>query len=255
MNAPIVVLADIDDNLCHTTKKFRRYVGDEQTCGQPCVFDPAGAALSYRSQKQEALLDWLMSGTTVVPITGRNTEKFRQVKLGFTGYAIVSFGGLILKPDGTPEPGWYDHIASAAQAEQDVIRDLLAGVTKSATQIGEKLKVQLITDAGLNLFLKVQHPDNNQAELDALGAVLKKLVPGTWTVHLNEGQLCAYPGFLGKNFAASYFLENLAGPHSLVVGSGDSFTDLCFMELCDFALTPKQSQIFQEVLRAGQAHC
>lgn len=251
----IILLADIDDNLCHTTKKFRRYVGDETTLGQPCVIDASGQALSFRSAKQRALLDWVMSGATVVPLTGRNTEKFRQVQLGFSGYAIVSFGGLILTPEGQPEPGWYEHIAAAARAEADAMQDLLARTKSEAGRIGTNLKVQMISDAGLNLFLKIQHSENNQAELDALGAALKAMAPAAWTVHLNENQLCAYPAFLGKNLATTYFLENLAGPRTLVIGSGDSFTDLCFMELCDFVLAPSQSQIFKKLLQLGQTHC
>lgn len=244
-----LILIDIDDNLCHTTKKFRRYVGDENEFGQACVFDPSGKPLSFRSSRQTALLDWLSASATILPVTGRSREKFQQVCLGFAGHAIVSFGALILLPDGSPDPGWFNHIKLLADRENDVTIGLLHAATAAAAAISSDLNVSVISDTGINLLIKVQHVQGECPELVEMGKALAPLVPQGWTLHVNEGQLCAYPPFLGKEKACSYFLENLAAPYSLLIGSGDSITDLSFANLCDFMLAPTQSQIFRHLLK------
>lgn len=247
-----VVLIDIDDNCCHTTAKFRKYVGDETQLGTPVVFDPSGKPLSFQSAAQKAMLDWLKSSANLVPVTGRSRQKYLQVNLGFSGYAIVSFGALILQPDGTPEPGWFAIIAEAAAAQKDNIQAVFAGTKAAAAGISEHLDVTIISDEGLDLLIKVQHKQGNNEELAALAAPLAALLPAGWTLHNNEGQLAAYPPFLGKEGACTYFLENLAGKVDLVIGSGDSLTDVGFMGLCHVMLAPTQSQIFKTLLRNEQ---
>ncbi|HMY54158.1 MAG TPA: hypothetical protein PKN86_02530 [Candidatus Obscuribacter sp.] len=241
-----LVFADIDDNFCHTTGKFRKYVGDE-SLGEACVIDPAGKALSYRSAAQTAYLNWLMDSANVVPVTGRSREKFLQVQLGFSGHAIVSFGGLILLADGTPEPGWYNIIKEAAALEADAIKALLAQAKAQAASMDSALNVTLITDEGLDLLVKVQHKEGKNDVLAAMGNGMAEYLPSGWTLHNNEGQLCAYPPFLGKEKACAYYLEHLAAPYSLLIGSGDSLTDLGFIGLCDVMVAPVNSQIFRSL--------
>ncbi len=249
-----LVLADIDDNFGHTVKKFRKYVGDENTLGTPIVIDAAGKPLSYASEKQMAFARWLLSTATVTPVTGRSREKYLQVNLGFSGHAIVSFGGLILLADGTPDPTWYEHIAAAARAEKDVIASYQADITRGAADISADLKVSRIVDEGLDLLIKVQNTGEKAAEeMQQLSLVMQQLLPAGWTLHVNEGQLCAYPPFLGKELAVRYYLDNLAPAHSLLIGSGDSLTDVGFMSLCDMMLAPTQSQVFK-TLHALESH-
>ena len=240
----IIVLADIDDHFCHTTKKFRRYVGDEKVVGTPCVFDPAGKPLSFRSRKQTTYLDWLMAQARVIPVTGRSSDKFRLVKLGFTSHAIVSFGGIILAPDGVPDPVWLAHIREQSRLEADPLDTLVATLSRKAAK---ELDVTKVTDFDIELFLKVQHPESDQSKLDQAAAIIRENLPAGWVVHLNENQLCAYPQFLDKRLAVEYFLANLAGAYSLVIGAGDSHTDTGFMSVCDFMLAPTQSQIFRSL--------
>lgn len=243
----VICFVDIDDNLCHTTKKFRKYVGEESAVGQPCVSDPSGKVLSYRSAKQESFLNLLTAGSTVVPITGRSSKKYRQVQLGFSGYAIVSFGGIILEPDGYPEPNWFSRIKSKSEAEAENLQALFQYIVNN--RVSELVEPTIISDFGLNLFLKVQHAASEQSELDATAELIREIAPSNWTIHLNENQLCAYPEFLDKSLAARYYLEELAGSYSLVLGSGDSLTDVGFMSVCDFMLAPTRSQIFDTVLK------
>ena len=244
----VLALVDIDDMWCHTTRKFGKYVGDPVTLGEPCAFDEAGKPVSYRSAPQRAMLDLLLNNARVVPCTGRSVSKYRRVQLGFGDYAIVSFGGVILQPDGTPEPGWHAEMSRSAAAEADAMRAMLSVAREGAKRINaDDLSVELISDAGLDLVIKVQSKGGEQAYLDELGEVFRDRAPVSWMVHLNDGQLSALPKFLGKVPACRYFLENLAGASELVIGCGDSLSDLGFVGLCHFMVTPTQSQIFRSV--------
>jgi hypothetical protein len=243
-----LALVDIDDMWCHTTRKFGKYVGDPVALGEPCVFDEGGKPVSYRSAPQRGMLDLLLTNSRVIPCTGRSVSKYRRVQLGFNDYAIVSFGGVILQPDGTPEPGWHAEMSQAAAAESEAMRAMLSVARDGAKRINAgDLSVELISDAGLDLVIKVQSKGGEQCYLDELGGVLREHAPVSWMVHLNDGQLSALPKFLGKVPACRYFIENLAGAPELVIGCGDSLSDLGFIGLCHFMVTPTQSQIFRTV--------
>lgn len=246
MTNGIVVLTDLDDTACHTPGKFARYVGDVATLGQPIVFDEEGTPLSFRSAQQRTLFDWLFGTTMVVPITGRSTSAFRRVKLPFEDHAIVSFGGIILQPDGNPQPDWFAHISTQSRQATDALEHLRAAVI--ARRPSELVSPDIVQDWGLNLFLKVRQTNVEQAVIDTTAEIIRENLPEGWTVHLNEGQLCAYPGFLDKLHAARFYLEHLAGPYFLVIGCGDSMTDTGFMSVCDVMLAPTKSQIFKKLL-------
>ncbi|MBX9952810.1 MAG: hypothetical protein K2Y39_26790 [Candidatus Obscuribacterales bacterium] len=241
----VIILTDIDDTLCHSVGKFRKYVGDEKALGDACVYDASGKPLSYRSRAQETFLDWLSLAATVIPITGRSTESFRHVELGFSSFAITCFGATILHPDGTPDPVWLQHVTAQSALALPALEALHAVARSSSPS--DRTKASIVSDNGLPLFLKVHDADHNQSRLDAVGDTLQEFLPRGWRMHANEGQLCAYPAYLDKVNAARYFLDNLAGPHSIVVGCGDSLSDTSFISVCDFMVAPIQSQIFNSV--------
>jgi hypothetical protein len=57
------------------------------------------------------------------------------------------------------------------------------------------------------------------------------------------------PPFLSKAAAVAFFLERFGGEAPfLTVGVGDSLTDVGFMGMCDFAITPSKSQIMSVLL-------
>src|SRR5262245_40812091 len=97
----LVVFLDLDDTLFQTRPKCPD--------GEPlhlAAFRRDGEALSFMTARQRALFDWLSATASVVPTTARNRDAFRRVRLPFTGPAILDFGGVVLQPDGTPDPVW-----------------------------------------------------------------------------------------------------------------------------------------------------
>ena len=78
---------------------------------------------------------------------------------------------------------------------------------------------------------------------------LAHLVPSGWRVHRNDNNLAYLPAWLSNRHAVGYLIEKLRlkAPDAPVIGIGDSVSDVGFMDLCDFAMTPTQSQLWKHV--------
>jgi hydroxymethylpyrimidine pyrophosphatase-like HAD family hydrolase len=241
----VIILTDIDDTLCHTVGKFRKYVGNEKALGDACVFDKNGTPLSFRSDKQTTFLAWMKLAATIIPITGRSTEKYLNVDLGFDSYAITAFGAVILNPDGTPDPIWQAHIETNAAKSAEALSELTRLVM--GNRVSESVKSTVVSENDVRLFLKVYDDGGSTETIDAMAELMARHLPEGWRLHHNEGQLCAYPEYLDKIKAAQYLLAQIAGPDTLVIGAGDSLSDSGFMSVCDFMIAPIQSQIFKSI--------
>lgn len=237
---PLVFL-DLDDTLFQTRRK-------NATALHVAAVDRAGQPLSFMTDAQAMLAAWLSVAARVVPTTGRNSEALSRVGLDFSHGAICSFGGLIRRADGTPDPEWQARMAahSADYAEALHMLDALLGVYLEMESLD--IRHRVIADAGLNLYLSVKH---NAAAWEDLGAVadwLRAEVPAGWRVHLNGNNLAVLPPFLDKAHAVRWFRDHIAGPHPFALGIGDSLSDLDFLLACDFAALPSGSQLAQRLV-------
>src|SRR5687767_11844338 len=95
-----VVFLDLDDTVFQTRPKCPP--GEPL---RPAALGRDGLPLSFSTPRQQTLLD-LFASATVVPTTARNLDAFRRVRLPFTSFAVLDFGGVVLLPDGTPDPAW-----------------------------------------------------------------------------------------------------------------------------------------------------
>jgi hypothetical protein len=108
-----------------------------------------------------------------------------------------------------------------------------------------KLRVRVLEEEGLPLYVLAKHPDG---DAEALAAAIDRVVPEVppgWTVHRNGNNAAFLPPFLGKQHAVAFLLPELRRQHpdAPVIGVGDSLTDAPFMALCDFAMMPGRSQL------------
>src|SRR5829696_6733221 len=94
------VFLDLDDTILQTRLKCPP---DEPV--HPAAHGRDGQPLSFITDRQRALLD-LFTAATVIPTTARNRDAYRRVRLPFRDHAIIDFGGVILRPDDTPDPAW-----------------------------------------------------------------------------------------------------------------------------------------------------
>ena len=229
MQAHAVTLMDIDDTILQARRKC-----GEEAC-EPVGYDIHGEPVGFMRRSQRELFDRLAASTTIVPCTARDAKTLGRVRLPFDSYKICSYGGRILKPDGTVEESWHTRISAEATAAADLKVDA---------------RIWNISEDGLPLYLCAKHHQKDTTELHRLIAPLRANLPAGWTLHFNDSNVAAIPGYLGKEHAARWLLSEVLQP-ALVLGMGDSFVDLPFMGLCHYAMIPSQSQIFSHLRDSG----
>lgn len=243
-----IVLLDLDGNVVYNTRKFRKYVGDETVLGTVCERDENDEPRSFQSQAQKAYLNWLLYSTTVVPITGRTSASYRRLTLGLKGHAITCFGATILDGNGRPNIEWTSRMAMKADIETPALRRLNRVI--ESRRVGANTHSRIVDENMMQLYIKVWDTNGNQDNIDATAEIIRAHMPEDWRLHLNENQLCVCPPFLNKRDAAVFYLQNIANHHQLVLGSGDSKSDLDFMSICHFMIAPTQSQIFNSLIES-----
>lgn len=245
----VYAFVDLDDSLFNSDRK----AGPDRS--RVAALDRLGAPLSFQSARQERFFSHVLgNGAVIVPTTGRNEAAFHRVSLDLRHrHAICSFGGLLIGPDGRPEPRWHAVIAAEVERERFALAGILAEIVRIAAAMRADVRHTIVCDAGLDLYLSVKHNSHDEECLAGLAAELGQALPEGWYLHLNGNNLAAMPGFLCKSKAVRWYLENFGTDASLTLGIGDSFTDLPFMGLCDFAITPtSHSQIFNALMKYAQ---
>ncbi len=238
---PVIILLDLDNNVFQSARHL-----SSSGLAKAVAYKTNGEACGFMTPAQESLFNWLNSTALVIPNTARDTATFRRVHLPFKSYSICSFGGVILQPDGNVEPTWHELIAAQASSVKAVIEEIYEQLLQIATARSFNIRARLVEDKGLTLYISVKHNDHLNTELVELGKAAQALLPRDWTVHFNDNNLAIFPQFLGKEKASTWLLENLIRPseETVIIGSGDSFTDVLFMSQSNFALIPAKSQNF-----------
>jgi len=239
----IVAFMDLDDTVFQTPRKCAP--GELH----PATLTREGLPGSFFTTGQRVLVELLLEHALVVPVTARDTDALARVGIPFTHGAIVSYGGLILHPDGTPDAPWFERMSGLCAAAAPLlafvmktIRDIIAGQSLTC-------RARLINDAGLDFYVVIKSDDQRVEQLTALKKELETVLRSSDVrIHLNDNNLAVLPGFLDKAPAVSYFRETRITPvlkDPLFIGLGDSFSDLAFLRQCDYMLIPSASQIAQ----------
>jgi hypothetical protein len=245
----IFLLADVDDNLIAASRK------STVDGAKPVAWDNKGEVCGFLTPKQQVMLDWFQAGCEVVPTTARSTDAMRRFRLPFRRYAITSFGGTVLGANGQPLSKWRSFVEAPAAAAQPILAGLATLVTTEAKAAGMDVRVNVLQDYGIDMFLSVKHNQKNLDELAVLHAVVVKAVPAGWTVHLNGNFLAVYPPHIGKEKAARWFIDNIVPKGAVTIGMGDSLTDAPFMAECDYIFMPngtQNSRAFIDMITGGK---
>jgi len=244
----IFLLADVDDNLIATG----RTTAVEGAV--PIAWDNKGEVCGFLTPKQQLMLDWFHAGCEVVPTTARSTDAYKRFKLPFRRYAITAFGGTVIGANGRALTSWRKHVESPALQAKPILAALAAFVRAAAKSAGIDVRVSVLNDMGIDMFLSVKHNKRNLEELGSLHKLVLAEAPAEWTVHLNGNFLAVYPPYLGKEKAARWFIDNIVPKGAVTVGMGDSLTDLPFMRECDYSFMPngtQNSRALFELLKGG----
>ncbi len=245
----LFVFLDLDDTIFQTKRKC-----PENAKITPAAFLTDGSPISYFTEKQKHLFKLLNTKTRLIPTTARNEDAFRRACVEEFDYAIINHGGIILNGDGSVHQGWFKQMESKIQPVLPELEALEVAVNQYAEVENIGYKVRLISDFGLTFYLSVKHKQRDNA---ALKTLLDKIVTPylessqtEFYCHLNDNNLAVLPKFLNKAPAVSYLQKELDRVYSdyLSFGMGDSLTDMPYMQLCDYFITPSNSQIMRQGL-------
>ncbi|MBN8662430.1 MAG: hypothetical protein J0M35_18820 [Candidatus Obscuribacter phosphatis] len=243
------LIADLDGSVFDSGGKSW---GDEP---QAVAMNSHGKVSSVMNRQQRLLLSMLTAGDlTVIPNTARDLDSFKRVQLPFTDYAILSFGAVILQPPapgrdfGQPDPEWDAFIRPQAQELSRELDYVLSLMQSNAERLGLAacVRIEELGDIGMRLYANAKDKSPEQEGLTLLQEACLSHLPAGWWVHRNGHNLAFLPPYLGKDKALTWFLRHRADPAraaGLLIGLGDSASDLPFMGDCHYALVPKRSSV------------
>ncbi|MGZ4955924.1 hydrolase [Methylobacter sp.] len=247
------IFLDLDDTLFQTLRKCAP--GADL---QVRAFLPDGTANSFATQKQRWLWHWLSKGFKIVPVTARDVHAFERVNLPFQEEVVLNHGAVILDKQRIVDKVWMDRIMQALPMYHQKLLEVWAEVELYATRHCG-FKPRLVNDFDTIWYGVIKHSDGTEAILKTLlDQVIMPhphVVDGSLYWHLNGNNLALLPKIINKESAVSYLLEGYRKQHPelLTFGAGDSKTDAPFMALCDYALIPKNTQLFQTLALAETA--
>ena len=245
-----VVLVDLDDTLFQTLLKRPADVPEHALT--PAAAGRDGAALSFSTPRQVRFLQWLSQEALVIPVTARSRDALSRVRIPHT-FAVCAHGGVLLDHSGSPDAQWAAKMAAAAASTQDTLEALSEHARQAVAESGCGTEPRILTEDGVALYLVLKHPKADETALARAADAVATQVPAGWTVHRNGNNAAFLPPHLGKHHAVARLLPKLRErhPEAPLVGVGDSITDAPFMALCDWAMTPRGSQLWAR--RFGQA--
>lgn len=238
------LFVDLDDTLFQTPKK----------CAPDVVLEPAaylkdGAASSYTTPRQRALFDFVQAGMTLIPATARNADAFSRVKLPFSSYAVIDYGGVVLQPGGAPDLGWLSLMREDMQTALPGLREAMRVIDDFQAASGRPARARLVEDYATPFYIVIKDHEADAARL----ADIERQVLGAWIageganyfIHRNGNNLAVLPKTLNKARAVSYLRAELEAEHGpiLSIGMGDSRSDARFMAACDYAIIPSGTQL------------
>lgn len=237
-----IALVDLDDTLFQTLRKCPPDVPEERLTALGFAKD--GAPLSYATPRQMSLIDWLSETAWLVPVTARSRDALMRARVPFTA-AICAHGGVIIGEDGEPDPEWQAYAVAQSERVQPVLKTLCERAIDEAERQGAALRVRVLTEGDLGLYVLAKHEDTDEVALHKVIDAIEGAVPRGWTIHRNGNNAALMPPWLGKQHAVAALLPKLraAHPDAPVIGIGDSRTDAAYMALCDYAMMPRGSQL------------
>ena len=243
MNSPsLVSFVDLDDTLFQTQRKC-----EGKTIVQMAAKGSTKQRSSYMCSKQRDFFEALKSQSLVIPTTARDKKSFHNVDIRWNGPCILNHGGTILYPSGDEDLEWKARITKQRNKIHYKLLVIESQIKAFATEKSLDVRVRLIGDDPLYVVAK----DNNsdiKSLIEIQDFVNKTLIPESpsdFYIHFNDNNLAVIPQFLNKSHAVQYVLDNYFDTTPTTLGVGDSISDLDFMKLCDFVITPSQSQIMK----------
>jgi hydroxymethylpyrimidine pyrophosphatase-like HAD family hydrolase len=207
-----------------------------------------GTPSGFATARQTSFLQWLRAGT-VVPVTARSRKVLARVDIE-QAPAVCSNGGCIVGTDNEIDHEWHSRLADLSRSGPSV-SNIYAQVTLGLS--GDAFRHWIVTENDLELYIVIKSNHDDDQGLAKLGQALAREVPDSWRLHGNGNNLAFLPGWLNKRHAVAYLIDQLRArsPDTPVIGVGDSSSDAGFMDLCDFAMAPTNSQLWRSITHSN----
>jgi hydroxymethylpyrimidine pyrophosphatase-like HAD family hydrolase len=236
----IIYLTDLDNTLFGSARGM-----PENHKGIYVGVDKSNKPSPFSSLAQQSFFKMMAITGMVIPVTGRGSEQFFRVTgFPFESFSVVSFGALILNPDGSVNERYREQVVSlidkhkVSEFDFDFICSEFLNFNKEVKVRVDK-DHEILTKAVIKFDREV-----NQKDLDFAASVL----PGNdWRVHYSKRKIEVLPPYAKKENAVAFALKYLLPDADLVIGAGDSVSDLPFMSVCDYAIYPTLSQINEKL--------
>ncbi len=241
--APLV-LADLDDTLFQTGRRL-----DLAGVEQPRItatLGKDGAPMSFMTPVQHQFVSWLCRHAEVVPVTARSVEALQRVQLPFGRRAVCSHGAVILDARGEPVRAWQHYMQQQLADYAPRLQALLAEVAAEARRQNWRLRSWVVEEEGLSAYLVVKQEHQDDHILRTLADTLTAggQLDGFYQ-HMNGNNLALLPNPVNKKAAVMFLLDQDRQEQGerVVLGFGDSLSDLGFLGECHWWGTPRQGQI------------
>ncbi|MGO1490932.1 MAG: HAD hydrolase family protein [Psychrobacter sp.] len=254
-------LMDLDDTLFQTQRKIDAWnlPTAESANLVYATVNKQGEPLSFMSQRQSSLFNWLLSSTELIAVTARDRSEVQRVKLPFDSWQVLTHGAIILTPDGELLNTWQQHMHIALAPLQDKLNQLSQLFANHSQNDSSQLIFTPHTDGfhkhlnhkdaekeTLIIYLAIKHAKKNHQALVELAEQLPKLIRDfdrDFYVHVNANNLAILPHAVHKRHAVQFLLENHLDDQRPSFGFGDSLADLPFLQLLDWYGTPNHGQL------------
>ncbi len=250
------IFLDLDDTLFQTLRKCGTDANADDPKLAARAYLPDGSPNSFATDKQQWLWEWLERGFKIVPVTGRDGLAFERVVLPFQEEVVLNHGAVILNKQREIDPVWMSGMLKRLPVYHDKLLELWALVEDYCKQ-QSGFNTRLVVDFDITWYGVIKHVDRTEKTLQqVLGAVIKEhpsILDGSLYWHLNGNNLAVLPRIINKESAVDYLIQTYRQQHSDLVffGAGDSHTDAPFMALCDYALIPRNTQLFKTLSVSG----
>ena len=241
----IMVLADLDDTLFSTKRK----IPAEQFESSIAVTQASNGRHSYMTPRHRQLHGWI-DAQRLIPVTARGTDSYASVESWICSgpYSILANGATVLDHQGHIVEAWNAVINAALKPHRALLLQLPGLIADAAKAMNLDVRVWNVEEpacAEAYTVVKSNLADDGACLRSVESRVLELLGKNSqWRIHRNGNNLAILPPGLSKVSAAGFVIEQLcARGDYLFVGVGDSVSDLDFMQICDFWMTPSASQI------------
>ena len=247
------IFLDLDDTLFQTLRKCALGADDPKLQVRACL--PDGTPNSYATHKQQWLWHWLSKGFKIVPVTGRDVHAFDRVTLPFQEEVVLNHGAVILDKQRNIDSVWMAGMMQTLPAYHEKLLDVWAAV-EAYCHRHTGFKSRLVQDFDITWYGVIKHKDGTETTLKTLlDGIIKthpSILDGSLYWHINGNNLAVLPKIINKESAVRYLIAGYKQQHPelLTFGAGDSHTDAPFMGLCDYALIPKNTQLFNSLVFA-----